>query len=109
MAFACPLEAEKTSARDQVISITDRLLPWEVGASSYPVKNYFPGGKDGFDAYKEPYGLGLTPPPSPPPFPPSFPTGTLHTWPERSGPRGIGIHHAGAELEPAKGDSGVKR
>ena len=30
-------------------------------------------------------------------------------WPERSGPRGIGIHHAGAELEPAKGDSGVKR
>ena len=24
-------------------------------------------------------------------------------------PRGIGIHHAGAELEPAKGDSGVKR
>ena len=29
--------------------------------------------------------------------------------PERSGPRGIGIHHAGAELEPAKGDSGVKR
>ena len=35
--------------------------------------------------------------------------GTLHPWPERSGPRGIGIHHAGAELEPAKGDSGVKR
>jgi hypothetical protein len=26
-----------------------------------------------------------------------------------SGPRGIGIHHAGAELEPEKGDSGVKR
>ena len=24
-------------------------------------------------------------------------------------PRGIGIHHEGAELEPAKGDSGVKR
>ena len=23
--------------------------------------------------------------------------------------RGIGIHHAGAELEPAKGNSGVKR
>ena len=29
--------------------------------------------------------------------------------PLRSGPRGIGIHHAGAELEPAKGDSDVKR
>ena len=29
-------------------------------------------------------------------------------WPERSGPREIGIHHTGAELEPAKGDSGVK-
>ena len=30
--------------------------------------------------------------------------------PERSGPRGIGIHHAGAELEPAKGDSArIKR
>ena len=47
--------------------------------------------------------LPLSPPPPPPP------TGTLHPWPERSGPRGIGIHHAGAELEPAKGDSGVKR
>ena len=34
---------------------------------------------------------------------------TLQPWPERSGPRGIGMHHAGAELEPAKGDSGVKR
>ena len=33
----------------------------------------------------------------------------LQPRPERSGPRGIGIHHAGAELEPAKGDSGVKR
>ena len=29
--------------------------------------------------------------------------------PEKSGPREIGIHHAGAELEPAKGDSGLKR
>ena len=28
---------------------------------------------------------------------------------EKSGPRGIGIHHAGAELEPAKGDSGAKK
>ena len=26
-----------------------------------------------------------------------------------SGPSEIGIHHAGAELEPAKGDSGEKR
>ena len=36
---------------------------------------------------------------------PSF--ATWQPWPERSGPREIGIHHAGAELEPAKGNSGV--
>ena len=52
--------------------------------------------------------------PSSPKFPPGIKlfgssTGTLQPWPERSDPRGIGIHHAGAELEPAKGDSGVKR
>ena len=59
MAFACPWKEEKTSARDQVISITDRLLPWEVGATAYPVKNYFPGGMKGYDAYKKAYGLDL--------------------------------------------------
>ena len=59
MAFACPFKDEKTSARDQVISITDRLLPWEVGANSYPVKSYFPGGTAGYNAYRDQYGLNL--------------------------------------------------
>lgn len=59
MAFACPFNDEKTSARDQVISITDRLLPWEVGANSYPVKSYFPGGTAGYNAYRDQYGLNL--------------------------------------------------
>ena len=35
----------------------------------------------------------------------AWPSYVAQPWPERSGPREIGIHHAGAELEPAKGDS----
>ena len=50
--------------------------------------------------------LPLLPLPPPPPPPPQVPS--THGPSDRA-PRGIGIHHAGAELEPAKGDSGVKR
>jgi hypothetical protein len=36
--------------RDQVISITSRLLPWEVSKEE---KNYFPGGQDNFEKVKD--------------------------------------------------------
>lgn len=42
--------------RDQVISITERLLPWEVSGASAE-KQYFPGGKNNFDAVADPLGL----------------------------------------------------
>lgn len=41
--------------RDQVISITDRLLPWEVNSSEG--KKYFPGGKANFEAAKAAFDL----------------------------------------------------
>ena len=58
MAFASPLANEMASARDQVISISDRLLPWEVSKNSNPEKSYFPGGADGYDRYKGKWLLG---------------------------------------------------
>ena len=36
-----------------MISITDRLLPWEVARNAAPEKTYFPGGKTGYDYYKQ--------------------------------------------------------
>lgn len=41
--------------RDQVISISSRLLPWEVTTSNG--KEYFPGNKKNFDAVKDVLGL----------------------------------------------------
>ena len=35
-----------------MISITDRLLPWEVARNAAPAKTYFPGGKTAYDFYK---------------------------------------------------------
>ncbi len=42
--------------RDQVISITDRLLPWEVNGSEAG-KAYFPGGNANYLAYKQAWDL----------------------------------------------------
>jgi len=42
--------------RDQVISISERLLPWEVNGND-PEKRYFPGGNDNFKAYASEFGL----------------------------------------------------
>ena len=53
LAFACGYG--DGAKRDQVISITDRLLPWEVSAGEG--KKYFPGGKDNWEAYKGCWGL----------------------------------------------------
>lgn len=55
LAFAVPMDSG--SKRDQVFSLSSRLLPWEV--TSNQKHEYFPGGtKFGhFDYYKAAYGL----------------------------------------------------
>ena len=53
LAFAAPFG--DGSKRDQVISITDRLLPWEVNKTG--LKEYFPGEQAGYDFYRRAYGL----------------------------------------------------
>ena len=58
LAFACPLDETETGSRDQVISISHRLLPWEVRSEASNSKSGFPGGQAGFKAYDGPFGLG---------------------------------------------------
>ena len=55
LAFAVPYN--DGAKRDQVISLSHRLLPWEVTQPSDNYKKYFPGGSSGFEAYKDRYGL----------------------------------------------------
>ncbi len=54
LAFACGYG--DGAKRDQVISITDRLLPWEVHGSD-TAKTYFPGGPDNYRAYRKAWEL----------------------------------------------------
>lgn len=58
LAFASPYGEAAVSSRDQVISISERLLPWEVAKNADPSKTYFPGGKPGFDKYGGKWSLG---------------------------------------------------
>ena len=58
LAFGAPASDAASESRDQVISITDRLLPWEVARNAAPNKTYFPGGPAGFSVYKNKYMLG---------------------------------------------------
>lgn len=58
LAFASPYDEEINSSRDQVISISDRLLPWEVAKNADPQKKYFPGGETGYRAYASAWNLG---------------------------------------------------
>jgi hypothetical protein len=44
------------ASRDQVISISDRLLPWEVNNPNAD-KEYFPGGGKNYRAYANTFGL----------------------------------------------------
>lgn len=53
LAFA--VEYGDGETRDQVISISSRVLPWELGRNGG--KEYFPGGKKGWETYQEAYGL----------------------------------------------------
>ena len=59
LAFLCPYTEVEVGARDQVISITERLLPWEVtkGSGSTKTDGGFPGGKVCFDLYKKAFAL----------------------------------------------------
>ena len=57
LAFGAPASDAASESRDQVISITDRLLPWEVARSATPAKTYFPGGADAYGVYKGKYAL----------------------------------------------------
>ena len=56
--LAFPSTPELAANRDQVISISNRLLPWEVTVTD-PVRQYayFPGGKAVKDVYISRYGL----------------------------------------------------
>ena len=57
VAFASPLADEMASSRDQVISSTDRLLPWEVSKNAPAEKSYFPGGNTGYQTYRQKWNL----------------------------------------------------
>ena len=58
LAFLSGYRSEIASQRDQVISISDRLLPWEVSKNSDPEKKYFPGGRNGWARYSQAWNLG---------------------------------------------------
>ncbi len=45
------------SQRDQVMSITSRLLPWEVTKAGTEQHDFFPGGKDAYPIYNSLYNL----------------------------------------------------
>ena len=49
LAFAVPYGDGRK--RDQVISLSPRLLPWEVTQREADWKSYFPGGRKGWNAY----------------------------------------------------------
>ena len=49
-AFCAPIY--DGAKRDQVISVSDRILPWEAGASEDKAKDYFPGGTNNYNAVK---------------------------------------------------------
>lgn len=55
LAFAVP--ADQGQKRDQVITLSSRLLPWEVTRASEDWHSYFPGGKTHWNHYKTHYGL----------------------------------------------------
>ena len=55
--LAFPSTPDQAASRDQVLSITDRLLPWEVTKKAGDQYNYFPGGPEVKAIYGPRYGL----------------------------------------------------
>jgi len=56
LAFAVPYGSG--DKRDQVVSLSARLLPWEVTKADSQWHAYFPGGRNHYDYYAPAYGLG---------------------------------------------------
>lgn len=52
--LAFPASAKQVDTLQNEISISSRLLPWDVHAKTH---KYFPGGKGVYDYYKDNYGL----------------------------------------------------
>lgn len=58
LAFVSSYKEITGGHRDQVISLSERLLPWEVTRHTTGTnKEYFPGGMTGFNYYKDKVGL----------------------------------------------------
>ena len=57
LAFGTGASDAQSESRDQVISITDRLLPWEVSRNAAPAKTYFPGGPEAYKVYSAKWQL----------------------------------------------------
>jgi len=59
LAFLSAYEEIEVGSRDQVISISDRLLPWEVTKTpgTEKAQSGFPGGDPGFQFYRTKYNL----------------------------------------------------
>jgi hypothetical protein len=59
LAFLSPYDEIEAGSRDQVISISDRLLPWEVTRAPGTDKQQsgFPGGQAGYAHYRGKYSL----------------------------------------------------
>lgn len=58
LAFVAPYSDVTGGYRDQVISLSERLLPWEVTRHTInTTKDYFPGGHANFTYYKSLFGL----------------------------------------------------
>ena len=59
LAFFAPYSEVEIGSRDQVISISDRLLPWEVTKAPGTQKQDqgFPGGEAGYQVYRTMFGL----------------------------------------------------
>ena len=81
LAFLSPNGDEAAASRDQVISISDRLLPWEVAKNADPEKKYYPGGQSGLRP-------GVEPRPDP-------------LWQGRARDEEHGVHEPGARRRPS--------
>lgn len=57
--FAFPMTEEQweSGSMDTVMSVTNRVLPWEVSKNGGTANNSFPGKADGFKRYKEAFNL----------------------------------------------------
>ena len=81
LAFLSPNGDEAAASRDQVISISDRLLPWEVAKNADPEKKNYPGGQSGLHP-------GVEPRPDP-------------LWQGRARDEEHGVHEPGARRRPS--------